>query len=284
MMDLYSRIEAAIGRRPKRHQPLHGGMIGEVSLVTLGKGDKVVVKTASPPKAGLDIEGYMLGYLADHTRLPLPRVLYCDDTLLIMTYIDGISRFGTSEQNHAAELVAALHEVTWIRYGLERDTLIGSLHQPNPPTKSWVEFFRDHRLLHMARATEAFGALPAQIYGRIEKLAARLDDFLFEPEAPSLLHGDLWTTNILAKDGLITGFLDPAVYYGHNEIELAFTTLFVTFDQPFFRRYNELRPIERDFFKTRRDLYNLYPLLVHVHLFGGSYVASVEATLYRLGF
>src|SRR5690606_31505376 len=101
---------------------------------------------------------------------------------------------------------------------------------------------------------------------------------------PALIHGDLWTTNILAQDGRITGFLDPAIYYAHPEIELAFSTLFNTFDAPFFERYRQLRPLEPGFFETRRDIYNLYPLLVHVRLFGGGYVGALERFLRRFGY
>jgi fructosamine-3-kinase len=118
---------------------------------------------------------------------------------------------------------------------------------------------------------------------RLETLAGRLDRWIAEPAHPSLLHGDLWTGNILVNRGRVVGFIDPALYYGDAEIELAFGTLFGTFGRPFFERYGELRPLNPGFFEERRDLYNLYPLLVHVRLFGGSYVGSVEATLDRFG-
>ena len=89
----------------------------------------------------------------------------------------------------------------------------------------------------------------------------------------------LWTTNILAQDGRITGFLDPAIYYAHPEIELAFSTLFGTFGQPFFTWYRQLWHMVPGFFEERRDIYNLYPLLVHVRLFGGGYVGAVDQIL-----
>ena len=88
---------------------------------------------------------------------------------------------------------------------------------------------------------------------------------------------------MLAERDHITGFLDPAIYYGHPEIELAFITLFNTFGEAFFHRYHALRPIAPGFFEQRRDLYNLYPLLVHVRLFGGGYVPPIERTLAGLG-
>jgi fructosamine-3-kinase len=93
----------------------------------------------------------------------------------------------------------------------------------------------------------------------------------------------MWGGNVLAQKGQITGFVDPAIYYADAEIELAFSTLFSTFGDDFFSRYQEHRPLAPGFFEERRDIYNLYPLLVHVCLFGGSYVNSVDAILKRFG-
>ncbi|MCA9930289.1 MAG: fructosamine kinase family protein, partial [Anaerolineales bacterium] len=163
-------------------------------------------------------------------------------------------------------------------------TLIGGLHQPNRWTDNWLDFFREQRLLYMAQEGVRTGRLPAAVLTRLTRFCGCLDAWLDEPERPSLIHGDVWTTNVLAADGRITGFVDPAIYYAHPEIELAFTTLFGTFGEPFFARYHELRPIPPGFFEERRDIYNLYPLLVHVRLFGGGYVSSVERTLRRFGF
>jgi fructosamine-3-kinase len=268
-----------------RHlESLHGGCIGEVYLVQLADGRRVVAKVAEGAASQLDVEGYMLRYLAANTGLPVPEVFVAEPAFLVMSHLSGNSRFDRSAQEHAAELLAALHEVSADRFGLERDTLIGGLHQPNPWTPLWVDFFAEQRLIYMAREAEGKGRLPAALRRRVERLAGALDRWLHEPWRPSLIHGDVWTTNVLAQDGRITGFLDPAIYYGDAEIELAFTTLFGTFGEPFFQRYQELRPIPAGFFEERRDLYNLYPLLVHVRLFGGSYVSSVEQTLSRFGF
>lgn len=128
------------------------------------------------------------------------------------------------------------------------------------------------------------GRLPYRVMTRIERFCAHLDRWLIEPDKPSLIHGDVWTTNVLAAGDRIRAFLDPAIYFAHAEIELAFITLFNTFGRAFFDRYNSIRPIEPGFFEERRDIYNLYPLLVHVRLFGGTYVSAVERTLSRFGF
>lgn len=283
-MQLEDQIEDAIGIRPKRINALSGGMIGQVYRVDLTDGETVVAKVAKGNDATLDIEGYMLRYLSEHSNLPVPDVLYSTKNLLVMTFIEGASNLPAPVQTHAAELLADLHSVRAPQFGLERDTLIGSLHQPNPQTDSWIAFFRDHRLLYMGREAVKEGRMPSSLLHRLEKFCGNLNEWISEPEHPSLIHGDMWTTNILAANGRITGFVDPAIYYAHPEIELAFSTLFGTYGEAFFRRYNEIHPLETGFMDTRRDIYNLYPLLVHVRIFGGSYVRSVESILQRIGF
>jgi fructosamine-3-kinase len=263
---------------------LSGGCIGQVYRVKLADSRRLVAKADDGRNPHLDIEGYMLRYLAGHSQLPVPAVWHSSPQLLLMDFVPGDSHFSPGAQRHAAELLASLHGVTAPHYGLERDTLIGGLPQPNPPTGSWLAFFREHRLLYMGRQAVESGRLPTAVWQRLQRFADNLGRWLLEPERPSLLHGDVWTTNVLAQGDQITGFLDPAIYYGHPEIELAFTTLFGTFGQPFFDHYQTLRPLVSGFFEERRDIYNLYPLLVHVRLFGGGYVGSVERILTRFGY
>ncbi len=282
--DLTQAIEKALGGRVATSRPLSGGCIGEVYQADLDDGRRVVVKVDEGADPRLDNEGYMLRYLAEHSQLPVPEVLHSVPTLLIMTFVDGRSHFSSAAERHAAEILASLHGIRAQAYGLECDTLIGGLHQPNPWNDSWIDFFREHRLLFMARKAHNEGPLSGRQLQRIESFAARLGDFIEEPACPALLHGDVWTTNVLANQGRITGFVDPAIYYGHPEIELAFITLFSTFGEDFFKRYGELRPIAPGFFEQRRDIYNLYPLLVHTRLFGSSYMSGVERTLSHLGF
>ncbi len=281
---LAARVEAALGRAPLAATPLGGGCVGEVYRLDMAGGERLVAKLAAGSGPGLALEGWMLSYLAQHSSLPVPAVVHAADGLLVIDWIDGPDRLDAAAEGHAAELVAALHGVTADRFGLERDTLIGGLHQPNRRSASWLEFFRDHRLLYMAGEALAVGRLPTRTMARIEALASRLDRFIDEPPAPALLHGDLWTGNVLVRGGRIAGFIDPAIYYGDPEMDLAFSTLFGTFNRPFFDRYAEIAGLREGFFEVRRDICNLYPLLVHVRLFGGSYLASVDGVLRRLGF
>jgi len=275
-------VEKAAGRHITASRPLSGGCVGEVYHLRMSSGPDLVGKVGVAGN-GLALEGRMLRYL--HAQgVPVPEVLYADDHLLLMTCLPSDDALGPRVQEHAAHVVAALHSHPGPTFGFDYDTVIGGLHQPNPKTDLWVPFFRDHRLMFMATEAAQTGRLPSATLGRLEALAARLEDYLEEPARPSLLHGDLWTGNVLAHQGRVSGLIDPAIYWGHPEIELAFSTLFGTFNDVFFNRYHELRPIRPGFFEERRDLYNLYPLLVHVRLFGAGYLGGVEQTLRRMGY
>ena len=276
-------VLAHLGERLRSVRPLGGGCIGEVYRAELEDGTPLVAKVDRGGESHLDREAYMLRYLREKTGLPVPEVFHGSETLLLMEFVEGASRFSEEAEHHAAELLAALHGVTAEGYGHERDTLIGSLDQPNPWTVSWTDFFRERRLLYAAREAHGAGRLPERDLIRVQHLADRLDDLIGEPNPPALVHGDAWSGNVLAKDGRISAFLDPAIYHADPEIELAFISLFNSFGDAFMRRYAELRPIREGFFETRRDLYNLYPLLVHTYYFGGGYLGSVQRTLGRFG-
>ncbi len=276
-------IEAHLGERMLSVHPLGGGCIGEVYRAELEEGTPLVAKVDREGESHLEREAYMLRYLRQKSELPVPKVYHGSKKLLLMQFIEGSSRFTEGAERHAAELLARLHDITADSYGHERDTLIGGLNQPNPPTDDWVEFFREHRLLHLANVTHEGGRLPAEDLLRVERLSEKLDELIENPNPPALIHGDVWSANVLARGDRITAFLDPAIYYADPEIELAFISLFDSFGRTFLHRYQEIRPIRDGFLEVRRDLYNLYPLLVHTYYFGGGYLGSVRNTLDRFG-
>jgi fructosamine-3-kinase len=274
-------IAEAAGAAITHASPLTGGCIGDVWLVRTAAGRQVVAKTAGADGA-LDVEGYMLEYLSRTRTVPVPGVLHAEPSLLVMDYVETGGRLESAAQEHAADLLAALHGETADGYGLERDTLIGSLRQPNPWTESWPDFFRDQRLLYMGRLALGNGSLPPDMFDRREHFCgAKLDSYIEQPDRPSLIHGDMWGGNVLVRDGRIAAFIDPAICYADAESELAFATLFNTYGDPFFRRYQEHRPLRPGFFEARRDIYNLYPLLTHTWYFGGQYPAQVDGILRR---
>jgi fructosamine-3-kinase len=276
-MDLEAPVASALGSPPVEFVDLDGGQVGTVRRVTLADGRRVVAKTGETP---LDVEGRMLRYLAEHGDLPVPTVYHADPDLLLLEFVEGETAHDGAVARDAADHLAALHENSSSAFGLEFDTVTGPVRQPNPWTDGWVAFYREHRLGRLLSLTD----LPGDVRSRVEAVRDDLTELLTEPEAPALVHGDVWTTNVLARDGAVAAFLDPAIYYAHPEVELAYVDWTGTFGEPFFERYREQRDVAAGFFERRRFVYRLYPLLVHVHLFGGRYRDELAETLGRLGY
>lgn len=277
-------------------RPLSGGCVADVSLVELADARRVVVKRGETAA----VEAMMLRELAERSALPVPAVLAESDGVLVMEHVEHGGGLDEAAQRDAAEHLAALHAVTPNgderangAFGFRCDTLIGSLKQRNGWREEWHAFFRDERLVYMAGLARDAGRLGERLYDEVRRFAESLTDEDCPPPAGGggpvgrLLHGDCWGGNVLASPGggRIAAFIDPAIYFGHPEVELAFSTLFGTFGRPFFERYAQTSDAVEDwdgFWSRRRDLYNLYPLLVHVRLFGGGYVSQLETTLRKV--
>ncbi len=281
-MNVRAALAIALGVEPSSLAPLSGGCVGEVAAAELPDGSRVVVKSDPRGDGGLDVEARMLGDLAARTGVPVPAVLHQDRHLLVLEWLPGRTGCRGAAEEHLADLLAGLHAISGDRFGYGYDTRIGGLVQPNAESDSWLAFFAERRLAFMARAARDAGRLPATDCRAVESLAGRLDRFLDEPRAPALLHGDLWSGNVLSDGGRVTGLIDPAIHHGHPEVELAFTTLFSSFGERFHARYRERTGgPDRGFWDERRHLYNLYPLLVHTRLFGGGYAGDVHRTIAR---
>ncbi len=278
--EIRSRIAEALGAEVVQVAPLSGGQVGEALRCRLEDGRKVVAKTS--PGTPLEVEAAMLRYLKAHSTLPVPEVLHVEDGLLVLAFVEGSSAVGPAAERDAGRLLAELHGVGAERFGLERDTLIGPFPLDNTWTASWPQFYAARRLLPMTAAAHARGRLPTADRLRVEHLAESLPGRFDADPTPSLIHGDVWSGNVLARGDRIAAFLDPAIYYAHAEMELAFVDLFHTFGEAFYEVYKSVRPIEPGYSRWRRDLYQVFPLLVHVALFGGSYLTGLRARLERL--
>lgn len=278
MEELEARLKSPVVAR----HPLRGGCVADVYLLELQDGRRVVAKRRSRgDHPSLETEAWVLSFLAEKVRLPVPEVISATADLLLMEFVEGEPGLSSLAEEDAARWIAALHSVEGKAFGFARTTAIGPLPQDNRWQSSWIAFFRDQRLMPMGRRAHARGKLSNETLKRLECLCGQLDRWLEEPPSAALLHGDLWDGNIIRRQGRIAAFLDPASYFGHPEVELAFGTLFGTLKERFFARYAEFRPIAPGFFEVRRDIYNLYPLLVHATLFGSSYGAAAARILER---
>lgn len=185
---------------------------------------------------------------------------------------------------HLGHGLARLHASTaeGDRYGWHRDNWIGSLPQSNPSVQSWTELWREHRLAPQLRLARDRGYLAGEGTRAVEALMDLLDEALADVDvAPHLLHGDLWSGNVYPGADGMPVLIDPAVYLGHGEVDLAMTELFGGFDARFYAAYEEAVGIGPGYQAFRRDVYQLYYLLAHLNLFGGGYEAAAIRTALR---
>ena len=223
-------------------------------------------------------KGLQLLRLQNAIRIPEVIGVGVNDSFqfLLLEFIDHKSR-AKNYWKQLGERLAELHRCTAQFFGLDHDNYIGSLPQLNNQHSNWINFFIEQRLNVQVTYAIGSGHAPSDWSKKFESIYSKLPSLLPE-EKPSLLHGDLWSGNLLADEKGEPCLIDPAVYYGNREADLAMTKLFGGFETEFYTSYESAFPLEPGYQK-RVDLYNLYPLLVHVNLFGGSYVHSVESIL-----
>ncbi len=186
---------------------------------------------------------------------------------LVLKYID--SNGPRPRWNFGTEL-AELHRIEQPHFGWSASNYIGSLNQVNTPCDTWEEFFIQHRLnprVKKLRDAHSIGSADVTAFNRLASVYAER----IPRESPSMLHGDLWSGNVIVDLDKSTWLIDPAVYCGHREMDLAMMQLFGGFDDEVYDFYHEVYPLEPGF-ENRVRLHQLYPILVHAELFGGHYV------------
>lgn len=270
----------------QRTDRVAGGDINRAYAVTLNTGDTIFMKANAKEKAAsFTAEAAGIFAIAQTGTIRTPKILCAgtDDgeevgySFLLMEFIKSGERRSDYWKTLAREL-AAMHQtdasafVESGAFGFYEDNFIGARPQDNAPAATWVEFFRDKRLAPQFKA--AASNFSKEEMSRATKLLDHLDDFLIEPKKPSLVHGDLWSGNVMAGPDGKAMLIDPAAYVGHAEADLAMTELFGGFSPEFYQAYREANPLEPGYEK-RRDLYNLYQLLNHLNLFGKNYLGPV---------
>lgn len=283
---LYGENIRIVSRRP-----VHGGDINESYCLSLSNGSVVFMKCNTLKNLSFfDAEAKGLEALrkADAIGVPTALAIGIDKTqrmsFLLMEYLERAAKLTKYWEIYGREL-AALHRAGCTEFaeagqgrpfGFSHDNYIGASPQINTPKENWITFYRECRLLPQIKMAEKY--FDSGTRKQCTKLLDHLDSYLTEPEFPSLIHGDLWSGNSICGPDGKAWILDPAAYVGHYEAELAMTELFGSNPDSFYGAYNEVTPIDSGY-QDRRDLYNLYHLLNHLNLFGGSYRASVQRIL-----
>ena len=273
-------------------RPVSGGDINRAYRLTLSDGAVVFMKCNSPKRLSFftaEVNGLEALRKSGTIGVPKPLAVGTDEgqgiAFLLMEFLDSAPRIDGYWETFGREL-AVFHcadcrgfvSSSEGLFGFVSDNFIGATPQKNTPTESWVNFFRDCRLLPQIRLAE--DAFDLKTRRQLDSLLGHLDRYLSEPERPSLLHGDLWSGNVVCGPDGKAWVLDPAVYVGHCEAELAMTELFGGFPSAFYGAYNEGNLIPKEY-RDRRDIYNLYHLLNHLNLFGGGYLGPVQSVLKR---
>jgi fructosamine-3-kinase len=288
---LADAVAAALGTPVLGAQALSGGDINQAQAVTLGDGRVVFVKSnPRAPRGMFASEARGLAWLAEARALRIPEVLAVSDptddqddggpAFLVLELIEAATRARDFDERLGRSL-AALHRKGAPGFGLDHDNFIGRLPQSNAARPDWPSFYRDCRLEPQLRLAVDGHRAPASMRAGFDRLFRRLAELVGPPEPPARLHGDLWGGNLLVDDAGQPCLIDPAVHGGHREVDLAMMRLFGGFAARVFDAYAEAHPLAPGY-EDRVSLYQLYPLMVHLNLFGGGYGSSVEAALKRL--
>lgn len=225
-------------------------------------------------------EALGLGVLAEAGEIPVPEVVGFGedekDAFLVLRFIQSASR-GPGFWDDFGSNLARLHKHSEPTFGLSHDNYIGSLYQSNRRHHSWEEFFTEERLKPLTRMAFDDGRMEQRDLLAFEFFEKKLPE-IFPMEPPALLHGDLWGGNFMVGENGDAVIIDPAVYYGHREMDLGMSQLFGGFYPRFYDAYDETYPLQSGW-RQRLDYCNLYPLLVHLNLFGRSYLGDIRAIL-----
>lgn len=276
------RVHALVDSPVADARGVGGGSIASAYDVRLEDGRRVFVKDygdASPDVVAREASG--LEWLAEAKAVCVARVLAHDHAraILVLEWIESAPRARDFAETLGRDL-AALHTFGAPRFGLDTANFIGSLGQVNTPADTWAEFYAESRLRPLLRRARDEGALASTVVHQANGVLERLADLCGPPEPPARLHGDLWSGNLMVDASGEPLLIDPAVSGGHREMDLAMMRLFGGFEPRVFDAYAEQTPLAPGA-GERVPLCQLYPLLVHVVLFGGGYARDFAAAVGR---
>jgi len=286
---LYSAIELKLKEKDINVSVISDVSVGGGSINDTYKiqttGDAFFLKVNSAKKFPdmFEREFVSLYYLEKASAIRVPEFVGIgqkeDISFILMSFIEK-GQSGPNFWRDFGQNLAAIHRNTNDKFGFEMDNYIGSLPQRNKWEDNWPDFFIHKRLESLVKNARDKGEIDGEISRQFDKLYVKLESF-FPEESPALIHGDLWSGNFMSDTDGNPVIFDPAVYFGHREMDIGMSKLFGGFSHDFYEAYNDAFPMEKGW-QERIEVANLYPLLVHVILFGGSYKYDVERILKRI--
>ena len=271
--EIIARIEDWAGERITGTQSIGGGCIANARRVTTGSGRSFFLKSGFDNSMFRN-EANGLRELAKAKAVRVPEVLLQGDDFLLLEFIPQGERKRNFFEDFGRQF-AQMHRYQAEQFGFYEDNFIGATPQINIPVgeeaTNWTSFYMNKRLLFQFQLAERNGYADEKLRAGFRKLEEKVEDILAgSEEPPTLLHGDLWSGNYMSDENGEPVIIDPAVYYGHREADLAMTKLFGGFSSEFFAAYREAYPLP-DGYEYRENIYLLYHVMNHLNLFGSSY-------------
>lgn len=273
-------IESALGSGVVDRHPVAGGDIGRSVRVVLDDGRMLFVKTyppsttaeASPGPGESERQG--LEWLADADAIRVARPLAAGRDWIAVEWIEQAPPASDHDESLGAGL-ARMHTRGAEGFGLARDNLLATLPQSNRRHDTWARFYAEERIARLAARADRAGLLPSGLRDRLARLGDEMERLVGPPEPPARLHGDLWRGNAMTDERGAPCLIDPAVYGGHREVDLAMMRLFGGFSPRVFDAYEQVHPLAAGW-ADRVPLYQVWPLLAHVCLFGRGWVGQLD--------
>jgi len=273
-----NKIEEKSGTKIKSVSSVSGGCISSAYRITDENGNNYFLKCNPSPKDLFIKESNGLTELKKADVIRVPEVIDSNEEFLLTEFIASGSRSKNFFENFGRSF-AQLHKYTGKKFGFYENNYIGSNPQLNIPIKSeendWVAFYFNKRILFQFKLAEKNGYAKKELIEGISFLEKNIHKIIGDSlEPPSLLHGDLWSGNYIIDENGNACLIDPAVYYGNREADLAMTKLFGGFSNEFYISYNDSYPLKEGY-EYRENLYKLYHVLNHLNIFGTSYYSHV---------
>lgn len=277
--DWQKTIESSRGKKAEilRVSIVGGGSINDARRLETTEGTFFAkINSAADYPSMFEAEFSGLNFLTHHSKFRIPHPIATgvseEFQWILMENINSTQRKPYFWEEFGRKL-AHMHKQSADYFGLNEDNYLGSLLQTNGKRESWENFFTEMRIAPQLEMAKRNGHASSEFLRLFDKMLSRVDRY-FPKEPPAALHGDLWTGNFMTDSEGEAVIFDPAVYYGHREMDLGMSKLFGGFDKRFYDAYHEVYPLEPGW-EERIHVANLYPLLAHVNLFGGSYTGQV---------